>query len=61
MRKQTIYTAAAVVVALSVMGPPTVRFAFIAGVLLPDWRGEWVRAVGVQWDPSKPAARVAGS
>jgi hypothetical protein len=23
----------------------------------PDWRGEWVRAVGVQWDPSKPAAR----
>src|ERR1700686_4536862 len=23
----------------------------------PDWRGEWVRAVGVQWDPTKPAAR----
>jgi hypothetical protein len=23
----------------------------------PDWRGEWVRAVGVQWDPTKPGAR----
>ena len=23
----------------------------------PDWRGEWVRAVGVQWDPSRPPAR----
>src|ERR1700687_2270814 len=23
----------------------------------PDWRGEWVRAVGVQWDPTKPVAR----
>jgi hypothetical protein len=23
----------------------------------PDWRGQWVRASGVQWDPSKPPAR----
>jgi hypothetical protein len=23
----------------------------------PDWRGQWVRASPVQWDPSKPAAR----
>ena len=23
----------------------------------PDWRGQWLRASGVQWDPSKPPAR----
>jgi hypothetical protein len=23
----------------------------------PDWRGQWLRASGVQWDPSRPPAR----
>src|SRR5262245_65902290 len=24
----------------------------------PDWKGQWVRMGGIQWDPSKPLGRA---